>query len=328
MRGRRGSRLLETNVTRRRVGEYVGHTDLDPKGNLERAMTKIVATTISILFVFALQLRGSAPDDAEEERSRAEESLVTLHDSDDPDLLKASRGARKSFRYFWKQVSYDFYRVVPALDVACIKLAFTDDEADPDAQVEHMWVGEIDFDGVSIRGKLLNDPNWLKSVSAGDVVECKVDEIGDWMCVLDGKVYGGYSVQVIRGRMKPSERADYDKAWGYDFPPPEEVLVPPATPEFESVIATLYTEQLEKDAATAESKDAVGRTPLHHEALYGRAATVRVLLKFGADPDLRCDRGWSPREYAESVGWTEVADLLKSAEAKETTTPDPPSSGG
>ena len=42
--------------------------------------------------------------------------------------------------------------------------------------------------------------------------------IGDWMCVVGDKVYGGYTVQVTRGRMNDAERAAYDAKWGGRVP--------------------------------------------------------------------------------------------------------------
>ena len=274
----------------------------------------IAALLMSALLLFLVD--GCGLTKSEKEESMSEESPVTFHKGDDPDIERASQEARKTFRYFWKQVSYDFNRIVPALEVAAIKVAFSDDRSNPDAQVEHMWVSEIDFDGVTLRGTIINSPNWLKTVKEGDVVECKIDDIGDWICVLAGKVYGAYTVQVIRSRMSESERAEHDEAWGLDFPPPDQVLVPPETSEFEQVIASLLKEQLENETDTINTLDDEGRTPLHLEALFGRTHTVQVLLDFGADPNKHCNRGWTPRDYAESLDWTTVVEILQAAEVK------------
>ena len=51
----------------------------------------------------------------------------------------------------------------PAVNMGSIKLAFSDDPSDPDSYVEHMWVGDIDFDGERIRGVLRNTPVHLSS---------------------------------------------------------------------------------------------------------------------------------------------------------------------
>jgi uncharacterized protein YegJ (DUF2314 family) len=283
---------------------------------MKQFITALVFTMGAVIFTVVpcgCDSRNTAVDGGD---SVSEESPVTYHRGDDPDIKKASQEARKTFRYFWKQVSYDFNRIVPALEMACVKVAFSDDSADPTSQVEHMWINEIDFDGVTIRGTLVNEPNWLKSVKAGDPVECKISDIGDWMCVLAGSVYGGYTVQVTRGRMSSVERKSYDEQWGLEFPPPNEVLIPPETEDFEPVIAKLLKEQLEKKVDTVNSRDDAGRNPLHLEALFGRTHTVRVLLEFGANPMHLCDRGWTPRDYAAVLGWTKVEEILKKAEAE------------
>jgi uncharacterized protein len=64
-----------------------------------------------------------------------------------------------------------------------------------------MWLNEIDFDGQFVSGILLNDPNRLKSVKVGDSARFTRDQITDWMYVIDGEVYGAFTVNLIRSRM-------------------------------------------------------------------------------------------------------------------------------
>ena len=51
-----------------------------------------------------------------------------------------------------------------------------------------MWLGEIDFDGQFVSGKLLNAPNWLKTVKQGDSARFRLGEITDWMYAISGEV--------------------------------------------------------------------------------------------------------------------------------------------
>ena len=240
----------------------------------------------------------------------SEESLVTFHKDDDPEIFRASARARETFRYFWNQVALDFNRIIPALELATLKVPFSDDFSDPQSQVEHMWVEQITFDGVNIFGVLLNSPNWLKSVNAGDEVQFPLAQVSDWLCVLDGKVHGAHTVQVVRSRMDEAEREEYDQAWGLDFPPPDTVLVPQRNQQFEDVIAKLIADQVDKDPPTVTQTFGEGRTLLHLESLYGRAPSVRVLLERGASTTTRCDRGWTPLDYARSLEWADVIELL------------------
>ena len=150
---------------------------------------------------------------------------VTLHKDDDPAIAAGSKQAKSTFRYFWRELSWEHKRIVPGLDLAVFKVAFTDDE-DTDAEV--MWVNEVDFDGYQLKGALLNQPNWLKSVKQGDRVKVPVKAMCDWMYAIDGKAYGGYTVNAIRKQMSKSEKRRHDSAWGLDFGDPDKIhAVPP-----------------------------------------------------------------------------------------------------
>ncbi len=92
--------------------------------------------------------------------------------------------------------------------------------------------------------------------------------------------------------------------------------MPPETAKFESVFASLIKDHLEKDAAAVNTTDSLGRTPLHLEALYGRKHSVKVLLDYGANVTKKCARGWTPRDYAEKLKWTEVLQLIDKAYEK------------
>ena len=77
----------------------------------------------------------------------------------------------------------------------------------------------------------------------------------------------------------------------------------------ESMASTLK-DQLAKDASLLAARDERGWTLLHHEALAGNTATVKVLLEAGADPNAVTDRGMTPLQLAESLAWDRVVALL------------------
>ena len=238
-------------------------------------------------------------------------NFVTVRQADDPEILKASQQARNTFRYFWHQVAIDFNRIVPALELASLKVAFSDDFSDPNSQVEQMWVDRIDFDGVSICGVLLNNPNWLTSIKQGDKVSFPLSQLDDWLCMLDGEVYGGYTIQAIRAKMNDDERTQHDLAWGLSFPSPSKVLVPDRNLEVEKAIADLMIGEIEKDPEIVELAFDGGRTLVHLEALYGKPYSVKALLKMGASAEVKCDRGWTPLDYAKVLNWKDVISLLE-----------------
>ena len=54
-------------------------------------------------------------------------------------------------------------------------------------------------------------------------------QICDWMYVIGGSVYGGFTVDLLRSRMGKGERKQHDQAWGFDFGDVGVVnLVPPS----------------------------------------------------------------------------------------------------
>jgi len=141
----------------------------------------------------------------------------------DEAMDNAHKQAQDTFRFFWREMTWEGRRIIPGLDVASVKVAFTD--PDDQANAEHMWVGDVRFDGASVSGTLLNSPNHLQSVTAGDQVVIGLNHISDWMYATSGRAYGGYTVNLLRSRMEADELKGHDAAWGLDFGDPNNVLV-------------------------------------------------------------------------------------------------------
>src|SRR5262249_35107387 len=122
-------------------------------------------------------------------------------------------------------------RIVPALDLACVKAPFTDGPGAPRPkdvpEAEHMWLSEVDFDGKVVSGVLLNAPNWLKTIKEGDAARIPLNQISDWMYAISGAVFGAYTVNLLRSRMGRRERAEHDAAWGLNFGDPAKIRVGP-----------------------------------------------------------------------------------------------------
>lgn len=261
------------------------------------------------------------------------QSKVFLFDGSDPEMQRAHANARATFRYFWRELAWERRRIIPALDLASVKAPFSDGPAasggGEDPEVEHMWLTDVDFDGVEVSGVLLNSPNWLKSVKEGDPVRLPLGQISDWMYAISGEVFGAYTVNLLRSRMGRSERAEHDAAWGgLDFGDPAKIRVVPDSyggflkgwfgkkqteigehPMSEGMAGKLK-EQLADDPTLIHSADESGWTFLHQEALAGNLATARVLLAAGADPKARTNRGLTPLQLAQSLGWEKMIALL------------------
>lgn len=281
--------------------------------------------------------------------SNQQSSPVFLHEGDDPAMVQAGRSARQTFRYFWRELSWERRRIVPGLDLACVKVGFSDppggaprDEDVP--AVEQMWVSDVDFDGRQVSGTLINQPNWLKSVKQGDAVRILPKEVSDWMYAIAGKVYGAYTVNLLRSRMSRSERAEHDKAWGLDFGDPDSIRIvppefvgkkpgllgkvfggsqPPGLDEIEAAehpmavnMGPSLEETLKEKPEFVHEADERGFTLLHSLALAGTSTGVEIALRHGADVNAVTKNGMTPLRLAKSLGWKNVAQVLERAGGK------------
>jgi uncharacterized protein len=258
--------------------------------------------------------------------SASRPSKVFMFNPNDPAMEEAYNLARVTFRYFWREIAWERRRIIPALDLACVKAPFSDEEGDLDpTQVEQMWLGSIDFDGQFVSGNLLNAPNQLKSVKEGDSARFRVREITDWMYAIGGEVYGAHTVNLMRSRMGARERNDHDTAWGLNFGDAKKVRLIPrkkhwfgkAKAELEEhpmsvAMATSLKAEIAKNPSVLRQKDEKGWTVLHHESLAGSAPTVEILLECGADPNAVTNHGATSMRLAKVLGWDKVVALLAS----------------
>lgn len=272
---------------------------------------------------------------------------VFLNPDDDAEMEQAFKRARQTFRFFWRELAWEYRRIIPALGVACVKVAFSDP---PDAQtdrktpsVEQMWISDIEFDGQHVFGTLINKPNWLTTVHEGDHVKIRPTQVNDWMYSINDKVFGAYTVNLMRSRMGRKERADHDAAWGLDFGSPDDIRIVPSdyvnekakpggffsrlkkdstpTPTVAEVAAkehpmainmkSSFEEFLKEDPTAITTTDDRGFTMLHQLALAGATGCVELLLKHGADPNGRAKNGLTPLQLAKSLGWKQTIAVLE-----------------
>ena len=273
------------------------------------------------------------------------QSPVTLVDSTDPAMQEAYKKARQNFRYFYRELSWEQRRIIPGLTLACVKIIFNDPV--PHKQgAELMWCNEVRFDGAKVHATLLNQPSWLTSLNEGDSVTVGPKDLADWMYVIGERVYGAFTVQVLRSRMSRAERKQHDDAWGLDFGKPGVVhIVPPefirGKPGFlagmfgggsqplsaEELEATEHpmavnmgeslNELLSKNPERAKEADEEGFTLLHQLAMAGTAIGCEILLKHRANPNAISQNGMTPLRLAKALGWKNVIEMLVKHGAKQ-----------
>jgi len=276
-------------------------------------------------------------------------------DSNDQHMDMAAQLARKTFRYFYREVAWEQRRIVPGLEVCAIKVEFSDPEEmrthqEGELEKEFMWVMEVDFDGKQIYGTLQNDPHSLKSIKAGDRVKIPGKQLVDWLYVQLGETYGGFTIDQMRSRMSKSERKAHDNAWGLDFGEPGFVKIVPdsylgeASPkkkglfsflggekpkpqdynqvaQFEHPMSVNMRDSLEeairKNPSFKSATNDFGFTMLHQLALAGSYDGVDVCLKMGFNPKQVAPNGMTAYRLAKSLGWQKVMDRLTQAGAGE-----------
>lgn len=262
----------------------------------------------------------------------------------DDTMDKAVKNARKTFKFFLREFSWEKRRIIPGLDLAAVKIAFKTDKKPWFGQApetEHMWVQNVVFDGKIIAGQLLNKAKWVKGKRAGSPGGGPIDVMTDWMYVINGRVYGGFSIDAMRQSMDPAERAGHDAAWGLEFGEPGTILLAPGQrtdEEGESAIddapENAYTmerrselagishpmdinmrdslkEALQQNPEMANETDELGMSLLHDEALAGNDQTIEVLLQNNADTSARNSHGQTPLDLAKLMGWPKVIGLLE-----------------
>ena len=85
---------------------------------------------------------------------------------DSPEMIAAFEKAQKTFKYFWREISWEERRIVPALDFACVKVVFSQEMGrNTEPIVEHMWINDISFDVAAI--------SWRPAIGSNNVVKGK-----------------------------------------------------------------------------------------------------------------------------------------------------------
>lgn len=87
-----------------------------------------------------------------------------------------------------------------------------------DDSAEHMWISELTFSDNVFEGTLANEPVYISSLQIGDTVSVQISNVSDWFIVDGDKLLGGYTIHVLRNRMTPDEREQFDSEFGVRIP--------------------------------------------------------------------------------------------------------------
>lgn len=254
---------------------------------------------------------------------------------DSAKMIEAFKNAQETFKYFWRELSWEYRRIVPALTVACVKVAFSQDvDGNEHPIVEHMWINDISFDGEQIKGVLINDPNELTNIENGDEVVVPLNQISDWLFAIQGstpkglsklfsspqpRAYGGFTIQAIRSEMTNQERKDHDKAWGLDFGDYNEVLLVNEQKEkpenlIEHPMSKNMKEKLQdflkQNPDEITYQDEEGFSLLHTETVAGNLTSITLLLESGVDKNMKTTQGKTALDIAKQLNWEHIIPVL------------------
>ncbi|MFZ4927751.1 DUF2314 domain-containing protein [Chryseobacterium sp. Mn2064] len=270
-----------------------------------------------------------------------EENPIFFADGNDPEMIKAYQKAQETFKYFWREQSWEYRRIIPGLNVACVKTLFEEhNEETGENLAEHMWINEVSFDGDYIKGYLINEPNSLKNIKVGDYVEIPLKHLTDWLFAITPstpkpkglaklfsssssalpKAYGGFTIQKMRADMSAAERKNHDNAWQLDFgdyndihvvhkqkESPENLIEHPMSRNMKDEFVKFLQQYPEEIINIDEN----GLTLLHRETIAGNLTTVQAALNAGADKNIRSVKGKTALDYAKAFKWEHIIPVLE-----------------
>lgn len=74
---------------------------------------------------------------------------------------------------------------------------------------EHIWVGDLHYEGNQLVGNLINEPYDLPGMRLGSQVAINNDDISDWTIATPDGVYGGYTTRVMLEDMPAAQAEEY-----------------------------------------------------------------------------------------------------------------------
>jgi len=245
----------------------------------------------------------------------------TIFSNESPEMISAFNKAQETFKYFWRELSWEYRRIIPAFDLAYVKCAFIQEPSDSSDSplVEYMWISQIDFDGTTISGQLMNQPNYIDNVQAGEIIEQPFETIVDWMFLTQDQVYGGFTIQEYRKQLNDSERKEYDASWGINFGDPNNILFVYDQEEHpENLIEHPMCEKMldsflnfiQTNPTVIHERDDRGNQLLHREALAGNFLIIQALLQYNLDKSALNNQSMTASDLAHKMGWENIAKLL------------------
>jgi uncharacterized protein YegJ (DUF2314 family) len=137
-------------------------------------------------------------------KSSSEPNVISVTDTD-PEMNEAIATAKRSLHNFDVALT----SADSTLSGFAIKQAFRTDNGQ-----EHIWISSISKQGNSYSGIVDNVPQSIEGLEVDDTVVIDTTLMSDWMYVDHDTLKGAYTLRVLRDRMTPEEREQFDQETG------------------------------------------------------------------------------------------------------------------
>jgi len=127
---------------------------------------------------------------------------------DDLEMNKAIERSRETFNDFLSAVSSK----KETQSAYSVKMPFPTESG-----AEHIWLVDIELSDGKMFGYIDNLPNKVSSVKLGDKIEIDRNKISDWFYIENNRLIGGFTIRVLRDRMPPDEKEQFEEAFGVKF---------------------------------------------------------------------------------------------------------------
>jgi uncharacterized protein YegJ (DUF2314 family) len=155
-------------------------------------------TLMVLAATLTLSACGNQPGHVTE---RPGEPDVVAVEPTDPEMTQASSQARDTLGEFVRRLD----EPPESQSSTSLKVRLTEGDV-----VEHLWLVSVSHAGDSFTGVVNNEPVNLKAVHLGQSVTVPKAQISDWLAVDNGRLVAGYTLRVLRNRMNPAERKEFD----------------------------------------------------------------------------------------------------------------------
>ncbi len=161
-------------------------------------------SVIRFAFTIALVASSWSCSSTQTDRKQGENGVYNVEE-EDPEMLRAIAKSRETFPEFLSA-----YRSNDStIQDFAIKVPFKVGKGH-----EHIWLNKIRIEQDKILGVVNNQPEMTEEVTLGDTVVIDRNTISDWNYIKGNKLYGGYSVRLLRNRMTPEQRDQFDQSTG------------------------------------------------------------------------------------------------------------------